>query len=57
MMNWLRKLEQIWFSPPHTFESVFALVALTLALDIEVKQGIGASNLQKEETPSKARQF
>jgi len=32
MMNWLKKLDERLFSPPHTFGTVLSLVAVRLGL-------------------------
>ncbi len=35
MIKWLRKLDDVLFSPPHTFSTVLAFVAIRLTLDFQ----------------------
>jgi hypothetical protein len=44
-LGWLARLDSLLFSPPHTFEAVFALVVLRLGLlsDVEHRAAVEES--------------
>ena len=35
MLNWLRRIDDVVFAPPHKFETILAFVALRLGLAFE----------------------
>jgi hypothetical protein len=39
MFKWLRKIDEIIFSPPHRFEAILAFVVLRLGCDFEDEAG------------------
>jgi hypothetical protein len=43
-MNWLRRIDQSLFAPPHTFASVLPMVALQLGLVFEPERGSQAGD-------------
>jgi len=47
MMDWLRKLDNRLFSPPHTFQTVLAFVTVRLCLVFESQTG-HASKIESE---------
>jgi hypothetical protein len=57
MWNWLRRIDDSIFSPPHKFETILALVALKLGLDFEDESHEpGKQDAPSEQTPPQAHQ-
>ena len=54
MIGWLRKLERHYFSPPHSFQTIFSFVAARLSLNFEADAEVIVSD--KSETASAAGQ-
>jgi hypothetical protein len=55
-MNWLRRLDDALFSPPHTFQTILAFVTVRLSLvfDSGQKQSRNVESQMAEETTEQA---
>ena len=52
MFNWLRRIDEAVFSPPHKFETILAFVVLRLGCTFEDEPGERASR----DAPSEKKQ-
>ena len=55
-MNWLRRLDDALFSPPHTFQTILAFVTVRLSLvfDSGREQSANVESQAAEESPEQA---
>jgi hypothetical protein len=55
MLDWLRRIDDVIFAPPHRFETILAFVVLRLGLAFEPEADEGVGKASSAEQPRTQR--